>query len=233
MLNRTNCRGLLLSLALCSLAPARLSAVTVQFPIVTDTYIDSQSPTAAYGSSGSVKVVVNGDDGSLVRGLFELPADIWSIPVEDLVSAKVWFWTFRDSTGDRTVRLHPLSGAFAEDGATWNTSDGSSAWSTPGGDYDTGPFVSAAEGANWFSWDITGLWDNVHLRSFGAMLKMDEETDPGAGNMPRAPFNSSDNSAERPYVEVTYVPEPVSLVGLGFSTALVMVRQRRRQTRSQ
>jgi len=66
--------------------------------------------------------------------------------------------------------------------------------------------VDAVEAKNWFSWDITPLWNNTDLRAFGAMLRMNDESDPGAANMPRAPFTSSEGAAnERPYVEVTYV----------------------------
>ncbi len=75
-----------------------------------------------------------------------------------------------------------------------------------GGDYDPGLYVDAFESTNWFSWDITALWNNGDLRSFGAMLRMDDESDPGYANMPRAPLTSSDGPVnERPYVEVRYV----------------------------
>jgi len=212
----------------CMLVPVPSWAMIVrQYPIVTDTYIDSQSPTSNFGSSGSVKVVVNGDDGSLTRGLYSLPADIWLIPAEDVISVKIWFWTFMNNTGDRTVLLHPLTGPFSEGGATWNSADGVNPWLTPGGDYDTATSVQAVEGTNWFSWDISGLWNNANLRSFGAMLKMNDESNPGAGNMPRAPFNSSDNSAaELPYVEVTYVPEPAAMVLIGCMGWVVFIRRR-------
>ncbi|NLX12254.1 MAG: DNRLRE domain-containing protein [Phycisphaerales bacterium] len=211
----------------CVLVPVpSWAALVQQYPIVTDTYIDSQSPTSNFGSNGSVRVVVNGNDGSLTRGLFSLPADIWLIPAENVVSVKVWFWTFMNNTGDRTVLLHPLTGAFAEEGTTWNSSDGSNPWLMPGGDYDTSVSVQAVEGTNWFSWDISDLWNNANLRSFGAMLKMNDELNPGAGNMPRAPFNSSDHSGELPYVEVTYVPEPAALALLGLMGGVVFLRRR-------
>jgi len=185
------------------------------FAIDVDTYIDSRAPTYNYGVAATAKVVVNGTDGSLARALFKLPDDIWSISEDQLVSAKVWFYVWMDRTADRTVTLHPLIRGFSEgtgdgtssgDGATWQTYDGSNSWTCSGGDYDCCVFVDAVESANWFSWDITSLWNNTNLRSFGAMLAMNDESDPGYTNIPRAPFTSSDGPAnERPYVEVTYV----------------------------
>ena len=195
-------------------APVKADIVEM-FPIDVDTYIDSRDPTYNYGVAATAKVVVNGMDGSLARVLFKLPDSIWSISEGQLISAKVWFYVWMDQTADRTVILHPLIRGFAEgtgdgtpsgDGATWQTHDGTNWWTCTGGDYDCSVFIDAVESKNWFSWDITPLWNNTNLRSFGAMLTMNDESDPGYSNIPRAPFTSSDGPAnERPYVEVTYV----------------------------
>ncbi len=194
---------------------APVEAATVKtFAIDVDTYIDSRDPTYNHGVATTAKVVVNGTDGSLARVLFRLPDNIWSISEDQLISAKVWFYVWMDRSADRTVTLHPLIRGFAEgtgdgtlsgDGATWERYDGSNSWTCTGSDYDSKAFVHAVESTNWFSWDITPLWDNTNLRSFGAMLKMNDESDPGYPNIPRAPFTSSDGPAnERPYIEVTY-----------------------------
>jgi hypothetical protein len=190
--------------------------VTQQFMVDVDTRIDSRDPTYNFGVSTTAKVVVNGMDGSLVRSLFRLPEGLPDVPAARVVSAKVWFYVWFDQTGTRTARLHPLTRAFAEgtgdatpadDGASWWTSDGETAWTTAGGDYDAAVFVDAVETTNWFSWDISGLWDDANLRAFGAILRMDDEADPGYPNMPRAPFTSSDGpTSQWPYVEVTYLP---------------------------
>ncbi len=186
-----------------------------QFPLDVDTYIDSRSPTFNWGVGTTAKVVVNGADGSLTRVLFKLPDSLWLFPEDELISVKVWFYVFQDRTADRTVTLYPLIQGFAEgkgdgtasgDGATWQTYDGKNPWTCTGGDFDPRAFVDAVKGKNWFSWDITPLWNNTNLRAFGAMLRMNDESYPGAADMPRAPFTSSDGAADqRPYVEVTYV----------------------------
>lgn len=185
------------------------------FPIEVDTYIDSRDPNYNYGVSTTDKVVVNGADGSLARVLFKLPDSVLSIPAERVISVRVWFYVWMDRTEDRTVTLYPLikdfttgkgDGTSSGDGATWLTCDGTTPWTCTGGDYDSRHFVDAMEFTNWFCWEITPLWNDVHLRSFGAMLKMSDESDPGDSSMPRAPFTSSGGAAgERPYVEVTYI----------------------------
>jgi hypothetical protein len=194
-------------------APVK-GATVKTFAVDVDTYIDSRDATYNYGLATTAKVVVNGTDGSLARVLFKLPDGIWSISEDQLISAKVWFYVWMDRTADRTVTLHPLIRGFVEgtgdgtpsgDGATWQTYDGKKSWTCTGGDYDCRAFVDAVKSKNWFSWDITPLWNNTDLRSFGAMLRMNDESEPGASNMPRAPFTSSDGPAnERPYIEVTY-----------------------------
>ncbi len=206
------------------------------FPIDVDTRIDSRSPTNNYAESTTVKVVVNGDDGSLVRGLFALPDDVWSISLEDIISVKVWFHLDDDNTGDRTVDLHPLLSSFDEYGATWLSADANHAWSDPngGGDYDANVVVTAdvsiIDLETWYSWDLTASWDGDPngLWGYGGLLKMDDESSPGAGNMPRAPFTSSDHAYNPlPYVEIAYVPEPGSLAALTLLTVWAGVRRRR------
>ena len=194
-------------------APVEADVVET-FAVDVDTYIDSRDATYNYGVATTAKVVVNGTDGSLARVLFKLPDHIWSISEDQLISAKVWFYVWMDRTADRTVTLHPLIRGFVEgtgdgtssgDGATWETYDGRNSWTCTGGEYDSSVFVDAVKLSNWFSWDITVLWSNPDMRSFGAMLKMDDESDPGYQNIPRAPFTSSDGPAnERHYIEVTY-----------------------------
>jgi hypothetical protein len=208
-------------------APA--AAGTMTFDIDVDAAVDSRDPNHNFGVSTSVKVVVNGDDGSLVRTLFALPEEAWTAPNADVTSARVWFYTWRNATADRTVRLHVLTRDFVEgtgdhtvsgDGATWATHDGTGAWASPGGDHDASLWADAVELAGagaggWFYWDITALWDEAALRDHGALLRMADESAPGSGNMPRAAFTSSDGPAgERPYVELVTVPEPASLAVL-------------------
>ena len=185
----------------------------LNYPVTTDTYLDSQSPTVNFGAATTVKVLINSSDGSICRGLFTLPPEIGSLEPAKVAKVVVCFYVFSDQTAGRTITLFPLTRAFSEgtgaaDGATWLTYDGVNAWTNTGGDFDTGHGVIGRRGANgYFRWDITALLEDgairTNLLNYGALLRIDEVPPPVSGT-PRAPFTSSDNSAaERPYVEVT------------------------------
>jgi hypothetical protein len=191
-------------------------AADLLFPIQTDTYMDSQTPTTNYGASGSVKALINNNvssDGSACRGLFQFPSEAGLQDIRKLAQAQVCFYVFKDQTAGRNVTLYPLTHAFAEgsgtgDGASWNTHDGTNAWTTAGGDFDASHPVVGTRGADgFFRWDITSLLADATTRSnllnYGALLQIDEIPVPTNGT-PRAPFTSSDGAAaERPHVQWT------------------------------
>jgi hypothetical protein len=150
-------------------------------------------------------------DGSICRGLFQLPPLVWTYSPDQIVSAIVVFYVFQDNTGSRNVTLYPLTRSFVEgtgdgtspaDGATWLTYDGTNLWTNPGGDFDSdcsvvgvkGPVLDPDENDRFFSWDITALLNTstsrAELQNYGAMLRIDETPVPADG-MPRAPFTSS------------------------------------------
>ena len=226
-----------------AMVPATAARADVmQYSILSDAQLDSRDATFNYGASTSVKVVVSGTDGSLSRAVFQIPSAVWDTP-GIVVSAKVYFYVWNDQTLGRDVRLHPLTQGFVEgtgkgaatgDGATWLSYDGTNLWNTAGGDYDALVGVDAvkpSEGFGWFTWDITALWNDPNLRSFGGILKMSDESDPGYPNQPRAPLSSSESTQyPHPYVEVTSVPEPCSgILFLAGSILMVGVILRRGQ----
>jgi hypothetical protein len=206
-----------------AMAPAATAyADMMQYPILSDAQLDSRDATSNFGASTSVKVVVNGTDGSLSRAVFQIPSAVWDT-AGIVVSAKVYFYVWDDQTLGRDVRLHPLTQGFVEgtgtgsvtgDGATWLSYDGTNLWNAAGGDYDALVGVDAVKPSDdfgWFTWDITAMWNDPNLRSFGGILKMSDESDPGYPNQPRAPLSSSESTKyPHPYVEVTSVPEPCS-----------------------
>ena len=203
-------------------------AASLSFSIVDDAYLDSRAANVAknYGAAITVKTLVNSSDASVCRGLFRLPPEIGLYDPADVVSAKAYFYVWQDNTADRNVTLYPLTRPFVEgsgndtapaDGATWSTFDGTNAWTSPGGDFDTNfPVVGVketildeAQHDRFFSWDLAPLLANPAARSnllaHGALLMIDETPVPATG-MPRAPFTSSDDlsyaPAYRPRVDV-------------------------------
>ncbi len=204
---------LLLALALAS-QPAR--ALTNALTITPTAYVDSRvsNQTLNYGRAHTVKALVNSNvtgDGSVCRGLLQLPPQLWAYPPEQVLSAKVVFYVWQDNSGSRNITLYPLTRAFVQgtgtgtlpaDGATWLTSDGVNPWTTPGGDFDPAHPVVGVKGSvldpdlndRFFYWDITALLKNAAtrtaLQNCGAILRMDEAPPPAAGAA-RAPFTSS------------------------------------------
>jgi hypothetical protein len=229
------CLLFLLASVVVTALPTATQAETIQYSIVADAQIDSRDPDDNFGSESSAKVVVNGMDGSLARAVIQFPTEVWNTP-GTLVSAKIGFYVWADQTGDRNVRLHPLTQAFVESEVTWNSYDGTNSWTTPGGDYDANVYVDAVEpenGFGWFTWDITSLWDNANLRNIGAILKMGDESDPGYPNMPRAALTAHESdSYPHPYVEVITIAEPgtlaMLLAGSVLAVGTVLRRRRRR-----
>ena len=188
----------------------------VQLPISVDTYLDSAGPATNFGASASVKVLI-GSNGSVGRGLFRLPDELAQYTTGKLAQVQICFYVFSNQTAGRAIRLYPLTRPFAEgtsalpaDGATWNTSDGSNAWTAAGGDFDTNfPVVGVAGGDGFFRWDVAALLAHPAARSNllanGALLQIEETPVPPSGT-PRAPFTSSDGTtvSQRPYVRVVF-----------------------------
>ncbi|MFH0881322.1 MAG: hypothetical protein V2A34_16545, partial [Lentisphaerota bacterium] len=209
----------------------------ISFPIVTDTFMDSRTSNTGknYGAATTTKVLINSSDGSVCRGLFQLPSELSVYATSQIAKATVLFYVWQDNTTNLDITLFPLSHSFVEgtgngtmtaDGAAWNTYDGLNAWSNPGGDFDTNyPVVGVKEkvldpDANdrFFSWDITALLTNetarTELLAHGALLQIDEVPPPASG-MPRAPFTSSDDlsyaETYRPHVELLVMPRTASV----------------------
>jgi hypothetical protein len=227
--------------------------------ITQDTYIDSDtggdgepSRDYNYGAHTRLRAVANSEDegGSRTRILLALgiPAEIWNLPVSQIGDAKLQLYCYGNNPGDgRPISLYPLLTPFVEgsgtgspdvSGATWGTSDGSTAW-TPGGEFDSSRYVDGvAGGLDWWTWDLKSLWGNADLAANGALLAVSPETGiPSAYDYISGTFRSSDYSNElfRPYVEVNVVPEPATCVLFLTASALIssgaLLRRRHRRAR--
>jgi hypothetical protein len=226
-------KALAIVLAIASLSPT-LQAQTFITNILTTTYLDSRVSNQSnnYGNAHTVKVLIDNDttsDGSVCRGLFQFPAQLWSYTPSDIVSASVSFYVWQDNTTNLNVTLYPLTRSFVQgdgdgtyppDGANWLTYDGANPWTNPGGDFDTnysavavkGPILSD-ENDRFFYWDVTALLQNpasrAELQNYGAILRIDE-TPVTNNTMPRAPFTSAYDPAYTsdywPAVQLTVRP---------------------------
>lgn len=205
-------------------------ALDTQFPITTDTYLDSQSPSGNFGEVNVVKILVNSNT-TVARGMIQMPEALAAYEPEEMLAARLRFYVWQDNTKAREIALYPLTRPFVEgvggssntaSGATWFTYDGTNAWTTPGGDYDAGFAVTGVKESvlntndndRFFSWDLTALLAEPVARSNllanGAILIMSGEDSPPASGSDRAPFTSSNDPGTtpeyHPHIAVSLVP---------------------------
>ncbi|MGB5725661.1 MAG: LamG-like jellyroll fold domain-containing protein [Thiogranum sp.] len=145
--------------------------------------------------------------------------DVPALPVgARVISAQLQLYHTATTTAgaDAGVTVHRVrrdwvegtkSGGGTADGVTWDTWDGSNAWTTAGGDYDPAAFASSsitAASGDWESWDITALaqgWLDGTFVNSGLLLK-------GSGNV-NVDFASKENAdpALHPKLILTYACE--------------------------
>lgn len=160
-----------------------LTALPQQLLINSDTELDGANPTFNYGAV----TTANTGNSDATRSM--LRADFSGIPATATLSGASLFVYVTAVSGagaaDGELNLFrtttswlegSLTGAAPADGATWNTSDGSTAWATLGGDKaltpeTTKPIPSGYTG--WVELDITALaqgWIDGTWSNFGVIL---------------------------------------------------------------
>ncbi len=146
---------------------------------------------------------------------FELPA---IAPGARIISAQLdlFHYVTTRSTGNLVVDVHRVTRSWVEgthdgtgtaDGATWDSWDGSSSWSSAGGDYEVASAasseVSPATG-DWESWEIAELvrgWIDGSYPNHGLLLK-------GTGDFDISFASREDaNAALHPRLSITYACE--------------------------
>jgi hypothetical protein len=208
--------------------------------VTDDTYIDNRSPDADFGGANGLKVFVNKTNAQPTRVLIAVPAEIGTIPADNLVSVKLRVYNYGFTPLNRDIELHPLTRHFVEGSATWNKYDGTNAWTTAGGDYATDmvsidPPPPRGGVEEWFSFDITSMLKGLSradLLDHGLLLKVFDDFNPPSATTGQN-FVSSDNATYwdcHPRFEVTAVPEPgacvMVLTGSVLTAGAVVLRRR-------
>jgi RHS repeat-associated protein len=171
--------------------PTWLSAPGRAFPVTVDpsiTYlstangctINSGSPTTASCSSTDLGVGVSG--GSAQRALVHFPAmSDGTIPVDAQVE-DAWLSLPVDTlSGSVTLNAYPLTRAYSNSAVTWNSYDGTHAWTTAGGDYASTPTVSGSvPSSGTFTMDVPTAtaqsWVDGSAANDGFLLKASNES---------------------------------------------------------
>jgi RHS repeat-associated protein len=174
-----------------SLDPTWLSARGRSFPVTVDPSvsfnsvvngctINSGSPTTASCASSDLGVGVSG--GHVQRALVQFPQmSDGTIPVDAQIE-DAWLSLPVDTlSGSVTLNAYPLSRAFSGSSATWNTYDGTHAWTTAGGDYASTPTVSGAVPSSGnFTMDVPTAtaqsWVDGSAANDGFLLKASNES---------------------------------------------------------
>jgi hypothetical protein len=228
------------------------STVTVQYYISAGTYIDSSAPTVSLNDQG-YKNVVNGTShygGSVTRSLVAMPSIdsldgyTTSSIVLDLYCSQYGYRTTTTYTDyHMSLRAYALTQSWTE-AATWNTTDGTTSWTTLGGTYDATTYVNATAEpvlGGWTTLDLTSIWSEcspygVELENYliSSGIAEDQSTlDPSTGYVTLKYRDETYSVAsQHPYVLVTYtVPEPATIALLlsGFVGAVVIRHQRNKK----
>jgi len=101
---------------------------------ILDTELNQKDPDKNYGTDITLEIG-EPNEGESRRGVFLF--DFSPIPAGAVIQyARLRLWAIDvGGSGSITIRAYALSSSWNE-GATWNTSDGITPWSTPGGVYD-------------------------------------------------------------------------------------------------
>lgn len=159
---------------------------------VTDTTLSSAKPTTnldtinLYGPQAWLSVGNSSPTYGDARALMKF--NTTPIPTTATVlESRLFMWGAETTTGTdgATYQLRRMTaGAWTETGATWNTTNGTTAWTTPGGDFGPNPadtVGSVAEvGRHW--WDATLMtqnWVTTPSGNRGALVKLADETSTG------------------------------------------------------
>ncbi|MFG1777592.1 DNRLRE domain-containing protein [Micromonospora sp. NPDC049048] len=148
------------------------------------------------------------------RGLVKFPTLAGIPATARVVDAQLRMWNTSLFPGDNQteyVDVHKLTQGFDETTATWDKANATTAWTTPGGDYDTtwkagfNGFTNDPEWATWTVTDPVKSWVATPGSNKGFLLRMRNE----ATQTARAMMLSSEAPEPllRPTLEVTYLEQ--------------------------
>jgi hypothetical protein len=111
-----------------------------------------------------------------------------------------------------TVNVHAITRTTWEADATWNTYDGTNAWTSAGGDYNATVIDATAITAAtaWYSWVLMGTGsDNPLTLNWGDVVHLMPKLSNEGAVYEYATFSSAEAASNKPYLEITCVAPPV------------------------
>jgi RHS repeat-associated protein len=116
--------------------------------------------------------------------------------------------SYNNTANSKNLGVYRMTRAWQE-GATWNTKDGTNAWTTPGGEFDSSKVAETQVGTStgWKNWYVTKLvqdWVDGTSPDYGLMLK---DSDPSPVDNEISFYASEDSWAGgHPCLEVRWEP---------------------------
>ena len=178
------------------LAAPVTAATTETFQADADAHIRSSAADTNYGTSISTSILQTAD-GTLDRSLIRF--DLASLPDEATIESATLYGYMPARIGEREIAAYRVTGEWAETGVTWNNAPSNA--TQPTSVIDPGPTANV-----WIGWDVT---QDVQAYvqgtpNHGWLLVFPDESTPTTEQ--RVTLNSREysDSAQRPYLEVTY-----------------------------
>ena len=177
-----------------------------------DCYIDAGAPAVSNCLSDRLELGWNGDHDHRTLLRFDLAGEVPDgVNLDD-----AYFGLFMEAKANgenRPVAVYPITRDWTS-AVTWNSFDGQTAWTTPGGDFDT-TFTSYVKHFGWdpiniwYYWPITELtqaWVDGDFPNYGFVVKdlHDHET----SNLVQFASSEDADPNRRPYLGVAWTTAP-------------------------
>lgn len=146
----------LLELMLISLISSQTLILQMNSTYGNDSHIIENAKTTNYGSS----LILETDSESGKSERIILFFNISSIPLNSIINNATLELYLSGGTGSNfNLGIYRITKHWTETGVTWNTYDGTNAWTAAGGDYDSNIYdvYSISSFAGWKSWNLTKL----------------------------------------------------------------------------
>ena len=191
-----------------------------------DTHIAQASSVQNFGAA--TLLLSNSQSNGQSRLILRF--DLSGIPAGTTIQSAVMelYYASTRVTFSEALRLHRITRAWIELGATWRSSDGVNDWTAPGGDFDPAVVASANLDGTvnvWKQWTIPSLvqsWLSGPATNYGVLLES-----PGQSGNNERRFNSSENASPtlRPKLTITYVASDLSASTKAVSSATPVAGQ--------
>ena len=198
------------------------STTTNVSPPSADSEMRSDSPDTNYGSASTFQAYYSSGGGTTRRGILKF--DLTGIPTSAFVHRGVLYLYASDGSNlPLTVYVNRVQQSPARDwtegGVTWNKYDGTNSWTTPGGDFidtDDDQYVLVDTTPKWCSWvgssPVIGITPAVQsfVKTSSTNYGWIVSPDTGFSGIQYVTFDLGTN---RPYLTVTYMNNPLDIVG--------------------